>query len=396
MKIFVGIILLLNVWLFASTEIPYSVESISQFKGYRSALLESLKNQKKDDVVSIAQYIKEQAPDEFAVDNLELIQIYLLIDRYDLALDLWIGEYEKVGRKVQYSFVRDSLLDYLDTNMNLTDSGVVNKKLEEIVLSNIDEEQRDLYKILLEMTPFYEMQNKFYAMHYKTWDREQQTLVYKLADKYVSDSLANSTFGQFVFENRVYSKFYYRSGMDPECMEKLILSLKEFERNFPNSERLAWIKHERNRFEELLKDYSEFLNYYRRKLYTGGLGIEGWITNSGYEIGIPIQFQRFLFVPTFDTDEKLNDEGWIFIFGFDLFEMKHLKIVPFVGLWDPYVAGMQVEFRPWLEKYPDTKFGCAAYISLKAKYMMKYGELEKTDNKGFVHLFYAGLGFHFW
>ena len=84
------------------------------------------------------------------------------------------------------------------------------------------------------MTPFYEMQNKFYAMHYKTWDREQQTLVYKLADKYVSDSLANSTFGQFVFENRVYSKFYYRSGMDPECMEKLILSLKEFERNFPN------------------------------------------------------------------------------------------------------------------------------------------------------------------
>lgn len=396
MKIFVGIILLLNVWLFASTEIPYSVESISQFKGYRNALLESLKNQKKDDVVSIAQYIKEQAPDEFAVDNLELIQIYLLIDRYDLALDLWIGEYEKVGRKVQYSFVRDSLLDYLDTNMNLTDSGVVNKKLEEIVLSNIDEEQRDLYKILLEMTPFYEMQNKFYAMHYKTWDREQQTLVYKLADKYVSDSLANSTFGQFVFENRVYSKFYYRSGMDPECMEKLILSLKEFERNFPNSERLAWIKHERNRFEELLKDYSEFLNYYRRKLYTGGLGIEGWITNSGYEIGIPIQFQRFLFVPTFDTDEKLNDEGWIFIFGFDLFEMKHLKIVPFVGLWDPYVAGMQVEFRPWLEKYPDTKFGCAAYISLKAKYMMKYGELEKTDNKGFVHLFYAGLGFHFW
>jgi len=246
------------------------------------------------------------------------------------------------------------------------------------------------------MTPFYEMQNKFYAMHYKTWDREQQTLVYKLAGKYVGDSLANSTFGQFVFENRVIDKFYYRSGTNPECIEKLILLLKEFERNFPNSERLPWIKYEQNRFEELLKDYSEFLNYYRRKLYTGGLGIEGWITNSGYEIGIPIQFQRFLFVPTFDTDEKLNDEGWIFIFGFDLFEIKHLKIVPFVGLWDPYVAGMQIEFRPWLEKYPDTKFGAAAYISLKLKYMVKYGELAETDEKGFAHLFYAGLGFHFW
>lgn len=48
------------------------------------------------------------------------------------------------------------------------------------------------------------------------------------------------------------------------------------------------------------------------------------------------------------------------------------------------------------EKYPDTKFGAAAYISLKLKYMMKYGELAETDEKGFAHLFYAGLGFHFW
>ena len=104
----------MNVWLWAGTEIPYSVESISQFKEYRKNLLELLKNQKKEDVVSIVQYVKERAPDEFAIDNLELIQIYLLVERYDLALDLWIGEYEKVGRKVQYSFVRDSLLDYLD------------------------------------------------------------------------------------------------------------------------------------------------------------------------------------------------------------------------------------------------------------------------------------------
>lgn len=396
MKFLVGITLFLNVWLWAGTEIPYSVESISQFKEYRKNLLELLKNQKKEDVVSIVQYVKERAPDEFAIDNLELIQIYLLVERYDLALDLWIGEYEKVGRKVQYSFVRDSLLDYLDANMNLTDSSVVKKKLKEVVVSNVDEEQRGLYKILLEMTPFYEMQNKFYAMHYKTWDREQQTLVYKLAGKYVGDSLANSTFGQFVFENRVIDKFYYRSGINPECIEKLILLLKEFERNFPNSERLPWIKYERNRFEKLLKDYSEFLNYHKKKLYTGGLGIEGWLTNDGWEIGISIQFHRFLFIPTLDSDEKLNDDGWIFIFGFDLFEVKHLKIVPFVGLWDPYVAGMQIEFRPWLEKYPDTKFGAAAYISLKLKYMMKYGELAETDEKGFAHLFYAGLGFHFW
>ncbi|MDD7498713.1 hypothetical protein [Fibrobacter sp.] len=49
-----------------------------------------------------------------------------------------------------------------------------------------------------------------------------------------------------------------------------------------------------------------------------------------------------------------------------------------------------------LEKYPDTKFDGAAYLSLKAKYMMKYGELAETGKKDIAHTFYVGLGFHFW
>lgn len=396
MKFLVGIILFLNVWLFAGQKISYSAESVSQFKTYRSALLESLKNNKKDDVISIINYIKERAPDEFAIDNLEMLQIYLLIERYDLAVDLWVEMYEKCGQKVQYSFATDSLLDYLDTNMNLDDSSVVEKKLKEIVLFNIDNEQKSLYEILLRMRPFYEIENKFHVMHYQTWDHEKRKFVYELANRYKGDSLTNSTFGRLIYDRRVYDAFYYRAGVDPERIKKLIVSLKEFEQRFPDSKHLSWAKYEQNRFEKILEDYLEFLNYYRKKLYTGGLGIEGWITNSGYEIGIPIQFQRFLFVPTFDTDEKLNDEGWIFIFGFDLFDVKHLKIVPFVGLWDPYVAGMQIEFRPWLEKYPDTKFDAAAYLSLKAKYMMKYGELAETGKKDIAHMFYVGLGFHFW
>ena len=392
MKFLVGIILFLNVWLFAGQKISYSVESVSQFKTYRSALLESLKNNKKDDVISIINFIKERAPDEFAIDNLELLQIYLLIERYDLAIDLWVEMYEKCGQKVQYSFATDSLLDYLDTNMNLDDSSVVEKKLKEIVLFNIDNEQKSLYEILLRMRPFYEIENKFHVMHYQTWDHEKRKFVYELANRYKGDSLTNSTFGRLIYDRRVYDAFYYRAGVDPERIKKLIVSLKEFEQRFPDSKHLSWAKYEQNRFEKILEDYLEFLNYYRKKLYTGGIGIEGWYSNGAWELGIPIQLSRFLFVPTVDLDEG----SWIFIFGFDLFEVKHLKIVPFVGLWDPYVAGMQIEFRPWLEKYPDTKFGGAAYISLKAKYMMKYGELEKTDNRGFVHLFYAGLGFHFW
>ncbi|MBR3668407.1 MAG: hypothetical protein IKN70_00110 [Fibrobacter sp.] len=396
MKFLVGIILFLNVWLFADTENYYFGETIFQFKAYRNALLGSLKNQRNDDVISMVRYIKERAPDEFAIDNLELIQIYLLVERYDLAVDLLLGEYEKVGRSVKYSFVRDSLLDYLDANMNLTDSNVVKAKLEEMILSSDDEEQKNLCEILLKLTAFYKIENKFEVMHYSTWSHEKQDFVYKLADKYLGDSVTFVSFGQStIFHNRVYSKFYYRSGMDPECLRKVILSLEEFEQKFPNSERLPLIKSIRNRFEETLKDYLEFLNYYKRKIYTGGIGVEGWVTIEGWELGIPIQIWRLLFVPTLDSDESYV-AGWVFIFGFDLFELKRLKIVPFVGLWDPYVAGMQIEFRPWLEKYTDPELGAAAYLSLKAKYMLKYGELAETGKKDIAHTFYVGLGFHFW
>ena len=391
-KIICSIVLLFNVWLWADAEISYSAESVSQFKVYRGTLLESLKNNKKDDVISIVRYIKEQAPDEFAIDNLELLQIYLLIERYDLAIDLWVEMYERCGQKVQYSFATDSLLDYLDTNMNLDDSSVVEKKLKEIVLFNIDNEQKSLYEILLRMRPFYEIENKFHVMHYQTWDHEKRKFVYELANRYKGDSLTNSTFGRLIYDRRVYDAFYYRAGVDPECIKKLIVSLKEFEQRFPDSKHLSWVKYEQNRFEKILEDYLEFLNYYRKKLYTGGIGIEGWYSNGAWELGIPIQLSRFLFVPTVDLDEG----SWIFIFGFDLFEMKYLKVVPFVGLLNPYVAGMQVEFRPWLEKYPDSKFFGAAYLSIKARYMAKYGELENEGKKGVTHLFYAGLGFHFW
>ena len=51
MKFLVGMILFLNVWLWADTEIPYSAETISQFKGLRNSLLESLRNKKSDEVV---------------------------------------------------------------------------------------------------------------------------------------------------------------------------------------------------------------------------------------------------------------------------------------------------------------------------------------------------------
>ena len=59
---------------------------------------------------------------------------------------------------------------------------------------------------------------------------------------------------------------------------------------------------------------------------------------------------------------------------------------------------MQFEFRPWIsEMGHDAPIG--GYLSLKAKYVFKYGENGgKADDykKNSKHRFYLGVGFHLW
>ena len=101
--------------------------------------------------------------------------------------------------------------------------------------------------------------------------------------------------------------------------------------------------------------------------------------------------------------------------GFDIYETKYLKVVPFAGWRNPFVAGLQLEYRPWISKQTD-KFSVGEYFTVKAKLEMRYGYKSMEDNEsdcngadecsGLVkkekgprklrpHIF-GGVGFHFW
>ena len=62
------------------------------------------------------------------------------------------------------------------------------------------------------------------------------------------------------------------------------------------------------------------------------------------------------------------------------------------------MAGTQFEFRPWISELGyDAPIG--GYLSLKAKYVFKYGESDgdaDDDKKHPKHRFYFGVGFHIW
>ena len=111
---------------------------------------------------------------------------------------------------------------------------------------------------------------------------------------------------------------------------------------------------------------------------------------------------------------KLTYGGYITL-GFDVYETKYLKVVPFAGWRNPFVAGLQFEYRPWISEGTD-EFNIGEYVTIKAKLEMRYGyksmeddesdcngadecsglvKKEKGPRKLRPHIF-CGVGFHFW
>ncbi|MBR2091212.1 MAG: hypothetical protein IJ905_12865 [Fibrobacter sp.] len=135
------------------------------------------------------------------------------------------------------------------------------------------------------------------------------------------------------------------------------------------------------------------------RFYTGGIGGEFFISpsNSDCELNIVLQYKRFILTASHGQDPDFL-YGWNVLLGVDVFENKLFKIVPFVGGYNTWMAGMQFEFRPWIsEMGHDAPIG--GYLSLKAKYVFKYGENGgKADDykKNSKHRFYLGVGFHLW
>ena len=397
LKVLIGL-LLLNALSFADSQRFYSPETKEWFQKSRNALLESLKNGNSSRVVSIIDSLREKSPDEYAIDNLEVMEAYFLVGRYDLAFPLWTVELEKRDNVVGYSFVSDSLLEYLDQNMNFADSRVLENVLQKAMYNAGSTELQDFAMILYELSLYFDVKNKFNATHVRTW--EDGHVVYKPILENIQE--------ESIFLIRISDFHFYRPGVDMDNLKELAAKMDKFEQNYPQSSYISWVQKEHKLLLDVIGDIPRHFDYTVDRLYTGGIGFEAWYSASGVEFAVPLQRWRILIIPTYFMGSEDDENEFYVNLGFDAFELKRFKVVPFVGFGTAFVAGGQLEFRGWLESRPDPKFHVATYLSLKMKYEASYGERTvKTEDvsvdgensrkeKSFRHRFFVGLGFHFW
>ena len=158
--------------------------------------------------------------------------------------------------------------------------------------------------------------------------------------------------------------------------------------------------------------------YSKDQYYTGGLGGEVFVSpiNASTEFNIAFQLKRLIVTASYSIDDDFY-QSWNALFGVDVFENEYFKVVPFVGGYDPWMAGLQFEYKPYISgKGGDVPIGI--YWCVKAKYVYKYGEnaCEAGTGKDGVmrcyvdgspegpeqkkqigrHRFYLGVGLHFW
>ena len=397
LKVLIGL-LLLNALSFADSQRFYSPETKEWFQKSRSSLLESLKNGDSSRVVSIIDSLREKSPDEYAIDNLEVMEAYFLVGRYDLAFPLWTVELEKRDNVVGYSFVSDSLLEYLDQNMNFADSRVLENVLQKAMYNAGSTELQDFAMILYELSLYFDVKNKYNATHVRTW--EDGHVVYKPILENIQE--------ESIFLIRVSDFHFYRPGVDMDNLKELAAKMDKFEQNYPQSSYISWVQKEHKLLLDVIGDIPRHFDYTVDRLYTGGVGFEAWYSASGVEFAVPLQRWRILIIPTYFMGSEDDENDFYVNLGFDAFELKRFKVVPFVGFGTAFVAGGQLEFRGWLESRPDPKFHVATYLSLKMKYEASYGERTvKTENvsvdgensrkeKSFRHRFFVGLGLHLW
>lgn len=361
----------------------------------RDSLLNSLRNNNYNEALRYVEILKDSAYEDYALDKYELLQIYFLTNRLDSAIVTFVRDYDQhlvryaTGAYEHhyqwYSAFDDKLIEYFDANMDLTKREVLQEQLNRISNSDISQELKDLAELMKmefsrnviksksvacfseevkkgKMSEVCSQRDEIYQMRYGVWSED------------------------FVDKDSVY-------------YDSLFSMFASFQNNYPDSEFRSWaIKHRHLANQTRERDFRR-QHYYLDRLYTGGIGGEFFISpsNSDCELNIVLQYKRFILTANHGQDPDFLD-GWNVLLGVDAFENRFFKIVPFVGGYKSWMAGMQFEFRPWISELGG-EFPIGGYLSFKAKYVFKYGENggEADDyKKHSKHRFYLGVGFHFW
>ena len=358
----------------------------------RNLVYQSLKKGDSNGALDAAASLRAMSPvPEFALDDLELMEIYLMTDRFDSAIVMWGRIYSSVLEEVRYSYVSDSLLallnetySYLIDKTIKTDSLKVKSLFDRALKNIVSQENRDLALIIKDVELEYSLNSKFSATHSYGCNRDD--------DCGKVDAYTNLKSGMYV---RVVGG-YLECNLDTTRLDSVILQLKKFKSDYPESEFIPWIQNLLEWRISQRKSVAHRSNYYKERLYTGGIGIEVWGSVRSILVGVPIQFGRVVFDFLFGG---IYHYGGTFIAtaGVDVFETDRFKIVPFVGGIDPLVAGVQLEYRPWI--FPCDAHGLGEYVSFKFRYMAMYGKVESKNEgkkKEFHNGFFIGAGFHLW
>lgn len=432
MRICLLFVLLLNVLAFAGTP-------LQEEKAARRAFIEKLDDAKKkfladtrdsllaslqaNDVESTMRYVKgltDSAYGDYALDKYELLQIYFLTNQLDSAIVTLVRDYDEhmyshrdgyhlsYYKKQWYSAFDDKLIDYLDANMDLTKRELLQEQLSRIMNSDVSLDCKDLADLMSMEFSRDVIKNKYKACH-----------VGKLMTNICHQP-------DFVNEMRYGSSDEEFAPKDTVFYDSLISKFADFQIKSTIPEFSFWIKKQldvekENRKKAVSTLYSkeqpkksEYVKggYYEDRLYTGGIGFE-FFAGMGFELALALQNRIFILDLGFTRDDE--GYGGYITLGFDVYETKYLKVVPFAGWRNPFVAGLQFEYRPWISERTD-EFKIGEYVTIKAKLEMRYGyksmendekgcngadecsglvKKEKGPRKLRPHIF-GGVGFHFW
>lgn len=361
----------------------------------RDSLLNSLRNNNYNEALRYVEILKDSTYEDYALDKYELLQVYLLMDQFDSAIVTFVRDYDNhlssyaQGRYAHqyqwYSAFDDKLIEYLDANMDLTKREVLQEQLNRISNSDISQELKDLAELMKMEFSRNVIKSKSVACFSEEVKKGKMSEVCSQRDE-----IYQMRYGiwseDFVDKDSVY-------------YDSLFSMFASFQNNYPDSEFRSWaIKHRHLANQTRERDFRR-QHYYLDRLYTGGIGGEFFISpsNSDCELNIVLQYKRFILTANHGQDPDFL-YGWNVLLGVDAFENRFFKIVPFVGGYKSWMAGMQFEFRPWISELGG-EFPIGGYLSFKAKYVFKYGENggEADDyKKHSKHRFYLGVGFHFW
>ena len=384
---------------------------MAEFQDARNSLWLALKNGDIEKVDAALEYLSHEEIPESALDSLELLQINLLLKRYDQAIPQFANMLMNARKKVRNSFADDSLFQYLRTETRFAaeywDRPAERDRKErllkttsyltEAARANVKPENKDLASILEDLHPYYHIFDKGYWIYSaKMFKRELS-----------NDSVAN------IISQRVEDRVDLHQEMDTVAAKPMLEKMQAFCETYPESEYSEWLKNISWEIERVQNSYKRYRNYYEEKLYTGGIGLEASLlgvnlsfTEGEFLLGVPVQISRLIVTPSMFLGGEFSDAFFITA-GIDVYENKWLKIQPFAGGYDLFTAGLQVDYRFWMSKTPG-EFHSATYMTLKIRYMGIYyapdvatvgynpSEEEPSIEKKWYNRIYLGLGLHFW